>query len=170
MTHKIVLTAEEVRVCTLVAVERWLTKRGSVDRPNYAAGKEAGKLEHELLASIRANVSEYAVSKLYELPWTFPWYPNDQHPLRKNHPDVGVNLEVRTIRTQLGIPVWKKDYDKRAVIVGTRVLDPDFFAEVEVLGWFPAVDVRRPEWVSLKENCYRVPVTELHQTIFGGTA
>jgi hypothetical protein len=42
------LTQAEVRVCTLLAVERWLTKFGSEDRPNYAAGKRFGKLEPEI--------------------------------------------------------------------------------------------------------------------------
>ena len=51
------LSQEEVRVCTLLAVERWLTKFGSLDKPNYAEGKRLGKLEPELNANIRANLS-----------------------------------------------------------------------------------------------------------------
>ena len=38
------LSKEEVRVCTMLATERWLMKFGSVDRPNYAQGKANGRL------------------------------------------------------------------------------------------------------------------------------
>ena len=42
------LNKDEVRVCTMLAVERWLTKFGSTDQPNYAQGKADGKLEPEI--------------------------------------------------------------------------------------------------------------------------
>jgi len=77
------LTKDEVRVCTLLAVERWLTKFGSVDRP----------------------------AKAYNLQWSVPWYPNELHKDRKDIPDVG-NVEIRTVRTRDSIPFWKKDINK----------------------------------------------------------
>ena len=127
------LSQEEVRVCTLLAVERWLTKYESVDKPNYAAGKAAGRLEHELLANIRANVSEWAVARTYSLAWNVPWYPNWLHPVRKDIPDVG-QYEVRTIRTASAIPFWNKDLKKR--IYGTKILDDNYYSQVEVYGYF----------------------------------
>lgn len=127
------LSQEEVRVCTLLAVERWLTKYGSTDQPNYAQGKAEGRLEHELLANIRANVSEYAVAMAYDLPWNVPWYPNILHPRRKHIADVG-DCEVRTIRTARAIPFWNKDLKKR--IYGTRVIDQEYYSQVEIYGWF----------------------------------
>ena len=57
------LNKDEVRVCTMLAVERWLAKFGSVDQPNYAQGKADGKLEPEINANIRANICEWAVAK-----------------------------------------------------------------------------------------------------------
>ena len=48
------LSKEEVRVCTLLAIERWLIKFGSKDKPNYAQGKADGRLEPEINANIRA--------------------------------------------------------------------------------------------------------------------
>jgi len=129
------LSQEEVRVCTLLATERWLTKFDSVDRPNYAKGKAEGRLEHELLANIRANVSEWAVARAYSLSWNVPWYPNRLHPLRKNIPDVG-EYEVRTIRTATAIPFWDKDMQKR--IYGTKILDDNYYSQVEIYGYFEA--------------------------------
>lgn len=155
----VMLSTAEVRVCTVVAVERWLIKRDSVDRPNYASGKSNGYLEHELLANVRANVVEYAVAKVYGLPWTFPWYPNEEHPRRKNHPDVGRNVEVRNVRTRDEIPVWQKDVDKAAVIVGGRVLDGDYYSQVEIFGHRAAKNCVVDDWYSVSENCWRVPLS-----------
>jgi hypothetical protein len=157
----ITLTREEVRVCSQIALERWLTKQTSKDRPNYASGKEAGKLEHDLLAGIRANVSEYAVAKHLNVAWSFPWYPNEDHPKRKDLPDVGTRTEVRTVRTRNEIPVWSKDVEKQAVIVGTKILDPDYFTKVEIYGLIAASAATRNDWWSPEINGWRVPITEL---------
>jgi hypothetical protein len=163
MTALVTLTKDEIRVCSQVALERWLTKQNSQDQPNYAKGKALGHLEHELLATIRANVSEYAVARLYELPWTFPWYPNDQHPKRRDHPDVGTRTEVRTLRTRDRIPVWQKDIDKNAVIVATRVTNTNF-SEVEIYGWRQARDCQQPEWFEHASNAWRVPLDAFTDT------
>lgn len=157
----VTLSEREVRLCQDLASARWWEKRGSTDRPNYATGKEEGRLEHELLANIRANVSEYAVAKLTGQPWTTPYYTNPEHPRRKDHPDVGKTMEVRTIRTQTAIPVWEKDITKNAAIVGTKVLDDNYFTEVEVFGWIWAKDCKRTEWHNKTLNGWRVPITAL---------
>lgn len=155
------LTKDEIRVCSLIALERWLLKTNSTDAPNYALGKTEGRLEHELLANIRANVIEYAAAKLYALPWTFPWYPSDQHPARKDHPDVGTKVEVRSIRTANGIPVWQKDVDKQAIIVGGKTLN-DNYTQVEIYGSLPAIQAVRQDWYDTKYQCWRIPLTALH--------
>lgn len=156
------LTPDEIRVCSQIAVERWLLKQNSQDKPNYQTGKQNGALEHELLATIRANITEYAAAKLYEIPWTFPWYPNNQHPKRKDHPDAGTRTEVRTVRTRNAIPVWQKDIDKQALIVGGKVLDPDYYTQVEIYGHLDARQAQRPDWFDTAANCWRIPITELN--------
>ncbi len=52
------LSKDEVRVCTLLAVERWLTKFGSKDKPNYAQGKIDGKLEPEINEGLRETIQK----------------------------------------------------------------------------------------------------------------
>lgn len=163
MTTVITLTVDEVRVCTLIALERWILKKDSIDRPGYATGKRFGALEHELLANIRANVAEYAVSKYHGLPWTFPWYPNDEHQRRKAHPDVGTNIEVRTVRTRDSIAVWQKDVTKNAVIVAAKVTDDDYFTTVEIYGWFRAKDANRIEWREPQIAGWRIPLSEFKE-------
>ena len=153
------LTKEEVHYCTTVAIHRWLMKFDSVDRPNYAEGKANGVLEHEVLANIRANVSEWAVAKHYNLSWNFPVYPNEYHGMRKNLPDVGVDGEVRTIRTKNAIPFWSKDSGK--YIYGTKVVNNDKFNKVEVFNKFLANDFMKKEYEDSSINGWRVPTAIL---------
>ena len=153
------LSQEEVRVCSLLGLERWLTKFGSQDRPNYAAGKRFGKLEPELLANIRSNVSEWAVAKQYNLSWNVPWYPNELHKARKNISDVG-DFEVRTVRTQPAIPFWKKDAGR--IVYGTKILDEDYYSMVEIYGWFEADKFMIDQYADVSIDGWRVPVGELN--------
>lgn len=154
------LSQEEVRVCTLLAVERWLTKFGSEDRPNYAAGKRMGKLEPEILANIRANIAEWAVAREYDLTWSVPWYPNEYHGRRKNIPDVG-DFEIRTIRTQNAIPFWKKDVGR--TIFGVKVLDEEYYSLVEIYGSFKADDFMNDDFADPTIGGWRVPVKLIEQ-------
>jgi hypothetical protein len=161
MTHIVTLSPEEVRVCTLLGVERWLTKFGSQDKPNYAKGKADGKLEHELLANIRANVCEWAVAKQYNVSWNVPWYPNSLHPVRKGLADLSKNIEVRSIRTQDSIPFWDKD--KENYIFGAKVLDTDYYSKVEVYGHIKASDYMVEKYYNTYINGWRVPINEFRE-------
>lgn len=152
------LSKDEVRICTLLAVERWLTKFGSVDRPNYAAGKKLGRLEPEINANIRANVAEWAVARTYNLQWSVPWYPNEYHKQRKDISDVG-NLEVRTVRTQDSIPFWRKDVGK--IIVGVKVLDEEYYSQVEIYGSFSADYYMNDAYFKADIDGWRVPIQEI---------
>lgn len=153
----VTLGIDEVRTVAHVAIERWLTKYGSTDRPNYASDNKRA-LEPECAANIRACVAEYAVAKLYRLPWTFPWYPNDEHPWRKNLPDVNPNIEVKTVRTRDFVPVFPKDIRDGMLLVGARVNDADYYTEVEVFGWLDVMEVPCDEWYDAGENSWRVPL------------
>lgn len=157
---KVQITNDELRVCTLLAVERWLTKRNSEDQPSYKIGKQNGVLEPEINANIRANVAEYAVAKLTNKSWNVPWYPNELHPHRKHLPDVGEKGEVRTVRTQNAVPVWGKDSGK--IIIGCRIEDTEYFSEVEVYGYFVADEViGKDELWDDYSKCWRMPLDQL---------
>lgn len=155
------LSPEEVRVCTMLGMERWLTKFGSEDRPNYAKGKSDGKLEHELLANVRSNVCEWAVAKQYNVSWNVPWYPNHLHPQRKGIADLSKSIEVRSIRTQDSIPFWEKDKDN--YIFGAKVLDTEYYSEVEVYGHIKASDYMTDKYRDSYINGWRVPVSEFKE-------
>jgi hypothetical protein len=113
-------------------------------------------LEHELVASIRTLVAEWAVAKHYNLTWTFPVYPNDLHGKRSALPDVGFNGEVRTIRTQSGIPFWTKDAHR--VIYGAKVLDSEYFQEVKLFTPFNASEAMVDEYRDESIQGWRMPI------------
>jgi hypothetical protein len=152
----------ELEVCYDLAKHRWLEKRGGTNRPNYQAGLENGKLEHELLATIRTMVAEVAVAYVTDRKWSVPVYSKRFHKERGKFSDVGDNIEVRTVRTKDHVPIWEKDAGK--VIFACKVLDPDFFSEVEVYGYIPAdVAMQHTEYFDPdpEMNGWRYPLTAL---------
>jgi len=157
------LSKEEVRYCADMALNRWLMKWGSQDKPNYA-GQNKQALEPEIAANVRSIVAEYAVSKYYKRPHVIPFYPNEEHYFRKEIPDVLPNIEVRTVRTRDAIPVFEKDKRDKLVIVGTQVLDSDYYSEVEIWGWIKVEDAMVPEYFDTSSNYWRVPKTAFRQS------
>jgi len=156
----VTMTKDEVDVYSTIALKRWLAKWESEDRPNYAKGKQEGVLEHEVLASIRTILSEWAVAKHYGFTMNFPWYPNSLHAQRGRLPDVGGNIEVRSVRTQDWISVWNKDVDKH--IFGVRCLDDEFFTKFEILGLIHFDEVvKHPEWWIQRHSAWGVPLHAL---------
>lgn len=135
-------------------------KWGSIDRENYA-GDNKRNLEPEIAANVRTIVAEYAVAKLYKKSFTFPFYPNEEHPYRKDIAEVGTNIEVKTIRTKDEIPVFPKDIREGWILVGARVLDRDYYSEVEVYGWLPMEEIpKHPEWKYAPEGSWRIPLDQ----------
>lgn len=164
MSQIVKLSKEEVRACADAALNRWMMKWGSIDRPNYA-GDNKRFLEPEIAANVRTIVAEYAVAKLYKQPYVFPFYPNEEHGYRKDFPDVCPNFEVKSVRTKDAIPVFPKDIREGVVLVGVRVIDRDYYSEVEVYGWIPVEECTKPEWHYKPENSWRVPLDAFNDTI-----
>ena len=164
MSHIVTLTKEEVRACADAALNRWMMKWGSVDRPNYA-GDNKRNLEPEIAANVRTIVAEYAVAKLYKKSFTFPFYPNEEHGFRKDIAEVGNNIEVKSIRTKDEIPVFPKDIRDGWLLVGARVLDRDYYSQVEVFGWLPMEDCQRDEWKYAPEGSWRIPLDQFNQEL-----
>ena len=159
------LSKEEVRACADIALNRWMMKWGSIDRPNYA-GDNKRHLEPEIAANVRTIVAEYAVAKLYKRSFTFPFYPNEEHPYRKDIAEVGTNIEVKSIRTKDEIPVFPKDIRDGWLLVGARVLDRDYYSQVEVYGWLPMEDIpNHDEWKYAPEGSWRIPLDQFNDSI-----
>ena len=159
MSITIKLSKEEVRACADIALNRWMMKWGSVDRPNYA-GDNKQNMEPEIAANVRSIVAEYAVAKHYKKPFTFPFYPNEEHVFRSKFADVQPNIEVKSVRTRDEIPVFPKDIQNGGVLVGARVVDRDYYSEVEIFGWMLMEDVEKNAYWSVEmggaRQCWRV--------------
>ena len=156
MSILVTLSKDEVRLCAMLAIERWLIKYGSSDKLSYAQGKTAGHLEHDLNAEVRSMAAEWAAAKHFKVAWNVPCYPNSEHPNRKDLPDVGNNGEVRTVRTRDSIPYWDKDRGK--IIIGCKVVDSDYYSKVEIYGSFePTFEDGHYDPQS---DCYRVPLEQ----------
>ena len=165
MSHIVTLSKEEVRACADAALNRWMMKFGSVDRPNYA-GDNKRNLEPEIAANVRTIVAEYAVAKLYKKSFTFPFYPNEEHGFRKDIAEVGTNIEVKSIRTKDEIPVFPKDIRRDWILVGARVLDRDYYSEVEVFGWMLMDEIPdHNEWKYAPEGSWRIPLDQFNQSM-----
>jgi hypothetical protein len=76
-------------------------------------------------------------------------------------PDVGNNFEVRTVRTRDSIPFWNKDNGK--IIVGTKIIDEDYYSQVEVYGWCNPEEYASSQYRDETISGWRVPVTELKE-------
>jgi len=164
MSQIVKLSQAEVRACADIALNRWMMKFGSIDRPNYA-GDNKKFLEPEIAANVRTIVAEYSVAKLYKQPLVFPFYPNEEHSFRKHFPDVMPNYEVKSIRTRDAIPVFPKDIEKSGLLIGVRVLDRDYYSEVEVYGWIRVEEAAKPEWYYEPEGSWRVPLDAFSDTV-----
>jgi hypothetical protein len=101
---------------------------------------------------------------LYKKSFTFPFYPNEEHPYRKDIAEVGTNIEVKTIRTKDEIPVFSKDIRPGWLLVGARVLDRDYYSQVEIFGWLKMEDIPpHDEWLYVPEGSWRIPLDEFNQ-------
>lgn len=151
-----------IRQCSMLAVERWLMKKNSTDKASYADGRNKKYLEHDLVNSVRANVSEWAVAQYYALPWGGGiTYPNSEHRRRRYVADVGANLEVRTRRTGGEFAFWPYETEKEGFAVFTEVVDDITFEEVRILGWLPIEECSKPEWFDKDLGRYYIPPTAL---------
>lgn len=166
MPVTVTLSKDEVRRCSQLALERWLEKLDSKDKPSYATGSQQGYLEHDLLADMRANFAEWAVAKYYGLSWNGGFtYPNSEHNTRKEIADVGANIEVRNRRKGDGTPVWDYDLVKGQILVACEVPDIKKPTEVTILGWLPMDECGNPNWKFIDQYNkvrYYVPSSELN--------
>jgi hypothetical protein len=165
MPEPVIVTIPEllIRQCAMLGVERWLQKKSSEDKESYADGRKKGYLEHDLLNSVRANISEWAVAQHYGLAWNGGiTYTNDQHGKRRYLPDVGTNLEVRTRRTGGEFAFWKYETEKTGFAVFTEIVDDNTFEEVRILGWLPISECSHPDYWAAANRRYYVPASALN--------
>jgi len=94
------------------------------------------RMEDNLTASIAAAVAEMCVAKHINQFWSGSVWPVADHAKYKDLPDVGDNIEVRTVRTSPSAAVREHQVGKGLILWVAKPIRPDLEA-VELWGWIP---------------------------------
>lgn len=115
-----------VRVGTQRIVANW-------KRPN-APHYDKSRMEDDRTAQVAATICELAVAKHTNRYWhAHVWHPLD-HRFYADLPDVGMNIEVRRVRTGNNVAVRRSQLNRDLVVWAAHPLGPEF-RRVELLGW-----------------------------------
>lgn len=101
-----------------------------------AAHYDTKRMEDNLTASIVACVAELAVAKHCNRYWSGSIWPVADHHKYKDLPDVGRNIEVRTVRTSDAAAVRRRELGKGRVLWVAKPVRPEL-TTVEMWGWLP---------------------------------
>ena len=124
----------EYEYASTIGIRRYTNNWGKPDAPYY----DPTKMEDNRTALVAAAIGELAVAKAINEYWSATIWKGPDHKKYKDLPDVGLNIEVRRVRTQDGPAVREKDLKKENLIIFGVVPIPKEFTEVEILGWIPA--------------------------------
>jgi hypothetical protein len=72
-------------------------------------------------------------------------------------PDVGINIEVRRVRTQSGPAVREKDLGRGLVIWGAELVDSEY-RQVKLLGW---IEAEKGYEIGIAKTGYKIIPKEL---------
>jgi len=124
----------------------WAEHVGTMRHEANAAKRDAqyydpARMQDNLTASVASCCAEIAVAKRLNKYWDGSFWPAADHAKHRDQADVGLNTEVRRIRSRGNpLPVRRRDVDaERLMVLAFPV--PDEFVTVEVIGWGYAVDL-----------------------------
>jgi hypothetical protein len=115
-----------------VGVRRFTANWQKQDAPYY----DRSRMELDREAQVAAAICELAVAKHINRYWHASIWHESEHAKHRNQPDVGDNVEVRRVRTDVGPAV--RERDRGRVIWGAKTTGE--FREVELLGWVLGTD------------------------------
>lgn len=124
----------EYEYASTIGIRRYTNNWGKPDASYY----DPTKMEDNRTALVAAAIGELAVAKAINEYWSATIWKGPDHKKYRDLPDVGLNIEVRRVRTQDGPAVREKDLKKENLIIFGVVPIPKEFTEVEILGWIPA--------------------------------
>jgi hypothetical protein len=135
-------------------------KETSQNTENYQKGVDGNYLLPNYEAYRLAFAAERAVSYLLELPWNELYANRHHYAYGRIVSDVGLNVEVRTMRTDFRVPV--KPYERDGLIIyGCSVSDD--LEWVEVFGSITSEEAKNPKYYVEDPTFtgYRVPLEDL---------
>jgi hypothetical protein len=125
----------EYEYASYIGIRRFTANWDKSDASYY----DRSRMEDDRTAQVASAICELAVAKAMNQYWTASIWDESKHENNKFIPDVGINIEVRRVRTKSGPAVRHKDLNRDLIIVGAIAIAPEF-KEVEVLGWIRAED------------------------------
>jgi hypothetical protein len=102
------LNDSDLVLARLVADKRNEMNTGRGDAPAYA--RNSDRMEDNTVAMYASTRCELATAKAFNRYWHASWWPATHHHLHKHEPDVGVNIEVKRIRSPHNPLLVKEDY------------------------------------------------------------
>lgn len=101
-----------------------------------AAHYEKSRMQDDRTASVAGAICELAVAKHTNQFWSGSVWPRSAHDTYKHLPDVGMNIEVRRVRTGKKVAVRERDTGRGLELWAARAVEPEF-RSVDVLGYLP---------------------------------
>jgi hypothetical protein len=126
----------EMQIAYLVGGRREQANLHKTDARHY----DRRRMENNLRASLAAACCEAAVAKATCCYWTMSAWDSGQHRDHRTMPDVLPNIEVKRIRDPDNPLVVRRRELKTNRLVVSAYAVPDWFEEVEVVGWLRAED------------------------------
>lgn len=140
----------EYELAFQVGIRRFTANWEKNDAPYY----NRDKMERDRDAQVAAAICELAVAKHINRYWHGAvWHASD-HAKHRHKPDVGNNVEVRRVRTDVGPAIRPGDAGR--IVWGARITDPEYRV-VELLGW---IDGSRGMVIGEPRDGYKVVPAE----------
>jgi len=113
-----------------VGIRRFTERWTSLNAPWY----QDSRMEDDRTAQVAAAITELAVAKHTNQYWGGHVWPANQHHLWSDMPDVGLNIEVRRVRSRRGAAVREKQLQRGLILWAGQPTPPEF-RQVELWGW-----------------------------------
>lgn len=113
-----------------VGIRRFTERWGTVNAPWY----QDTRMEDDRTAQVAAAICELAVAKHTNQYWSGHVWKAEKHNAYRDLPDVGLDIEVRRVRTRKGAAVRERQVGRGLVLWAAQPVEPEF-RQVDLWGW-----------------------------------
>lgn len=136
-----------------VGIRRYTENWGKADASYY----NKSSMEEDRNAQAASAICELAVAKYTNQYWHGSVWDGRKHKKYKDMPDVGLNIEVRRVRTQSGPAVRDKDLNRNLILWGAELVDAEY-RKVRLLGW---IEADKGYEIGIQKTGYKIVPKEL---------
>lgn len=116
----------------VVGIGRYVANWEKQDAAHY----DKSRMQDDRTAQVAAAACELAVAKYTNQYWSGHVWPKESHDKYKKVSDVGLNIEVRRVRTRNSVAVRERDLGRNLVLWAAKAIEPEL-RSVELLGYLP---------------------------------